>query len=1297
MAKKWKIAALVVVILISGIYLSLRSGLLTEPFRRIVLRPLTRQIPWPVTVGRVSVNFLPSAVVFSDVSILESKDSPRPLVDIKEIRINFSPWSLLTEVTIINKVRLTEPRFHLDNLQAGPSASQWPPEWFQGGTEGPLRKPAVVVVRQFQIRDGSLRLGRESEKWMIGLEHFDAEVVPSLDMKSFQVHLLTDGAEVRSRDFEKRLDRAELSFFATADAIRIQEATFESGDSRLAGSGRIKDAASPEYNGTIDASFPLSELRPFVPSVRDLGGRSHITGSVSGRGLAYSVSGEASLTELTWNGHPIGQMGTGFEFKDKTLSLSRFDASVFKGTVRGGGDIRLASTPPEYRLSLELDGISAKRLARLAGLKTVLTDYALDGKLDITGRGTIRESLTGNGTFDLKLPPGFQKPDSPPENWVAWANRLERIGGSFRIEKGAVYLESGTVVSENSSLNGTGSLLADGTVAADFQMTSREVHEFTPLMKLEIVSGAAEITGKMTGTLKEPTVLAEGNLKEATIKGSRFDSVSGRIEFRYPRLDFHSGRFVSADSQYDLDGFLSFDPSYPARPYFNFMAGIRKGRPGEIVALFYRELPITITAEGDIRAEGNPREFSVTGRLTTGPGAIYTQEIDAGELDLTVTRNEVSFKRVTATRGSTTVTGEGSIQYAGQFELQANTTNGHLEDVDWVRSHWDGISASVSGEFRGGGQLKNPEFHGTLNLNDIRYRDRAYGNGNLTGSVADEKLAFTSDLDNGLSFKGNLIFSADLPFDLQVGLNQFQAKPVLDLLNIPRLSDNDDLSAVGSGILTANGTLKDLKNSVVTLQLKPLILKIGPVSMSNPEDILVEMSGGAVEVRSLQLAGEGISLAVTGGFEIQKSFHLSIKGEGNLSLLSTLSEDISLAHGKTFAAVQIQEAWNDPTILGKVSVQDGRLISQTVGQLLILDTMEMSFSKKQVVLDSFEGRLGGGNISANGRWELDGLKVARFGVNLDIRSVRLAPITGFSSIVDASLLYAGEGDSDWINGTVSVQRASYERLLDWKTLAVELHKRERSNSQGNSRLLETKLNLQVTGKKNILINNNMAKVPFEIDLLVKGTVGQPVLLGRLEASGGTVFFRHNEFKITSASIDFIDPDRIRPIFDIHATSRIRDYLVNLSLIGPADRFDLTLSSDPPLGDHEILALLTFGKEPEEIDQASMEIIGATEAVDLLTGELQVAVEEKVKTLTGIDRIQVDPYYSSNKSASTARVTVSKRLWEDSLFVTYATTMDASGEDIIQMEYIINDNVSLVGERDEVGIVGGDLKFRFEFR
>ncbi len=112
-----------------------------------------------------------------------------------------------------------------------------------------------------------------------------------------------------------------------------------------------------------------------------------------------------------------------------------------------------------------------------------------------------------------------------------------------------------------------------------------------------------------------------------------------------------------------------------------------------------------------------------------------------------------------------------------------------------------------------------------------------------------------------------------------------------------------------------------------------------------------------------------------------------------------------------------------------------------------------------------------------------------------------------------------------------------------------------------------------------------------------------------------------------------------------------------------------------------LSLLTSGQIGKQTKLAG---IGAGEATSFLTGKLQDVVEERLRTLTGVDRFQVEPYVSSTTGTVGPRVTVSKRLIGEKLFVTYANLLGTTEEQVIKIEYLLNKNVSLVGVRDEKG-------------
>jgi len=100
---------------------------------------------------------------------------------------------------------------------------------------------------------------------------------------------------------------------------------------------------------------------------------------------------------------------------------------------------------------------------------------------------------------------------------------------------------------------------------------------------------------------------------------------------------------------------------------------------------------------------------------------------------------------------------------------------------------------------------------------------------------------------------------------------------------------------------------------------------------------------------------------------------------------------------------------------------------------------------------------------------------------------------------------------------------------------------------------------------------------------------------------------------------------------------------------------------------------------------------------LSPGGVQEKFESQIEKVTGFDRIQVDPYYSGTRAAGGARLTVSEKFLEDDLVVTYSVTLNPSEEQTILLEYLLDRNIFLVGRRDELGRVSGNIKFRFEFR
>src|SRR5262249_1807985 len=122
-----------------------------------------------------------------------------------------------------------------------------------------------------------------------------------------------------------------------------------------------------------------------------------------------------------------------------------------------------------------------------------------------------------------------------------------------------------------------------------------------------------------------------------------------------------------------------------------------------------------------------------------------------------------------------------------------------------------------------------------------------------------------------------------------------------------------------------------------------------------------------------------------------------------------------------------------------------------------------------------------------------------------------------------------------------------------------------------------KFDVQLLGPSTLRVENNLARMVATADLNLRGTYDRPVVFGHADIERGEVIFEGRRYRITRGSMDFTNPNRIEPFFDVEAETRVRvpgqAYRVTVGLAGPSEQLRPTVSSDPPLPTADVLALL----------------------------------------------------------------------------------------------------------------------------
>ena len=169
-------------------------------------------------------------------------------------------------------------------------------------------------------------------------------------------------------------------------------------------------------------------------------------------------------------------------------------------------------------------------------------------------------------------------------------------------------------------------------------------------------------------------------------------------------------------------------------------------------------------------------------------------------------------------------------------------------------------------------------------------------------------------------------------------------------------------------------------------------------------------------------------------------------------------------------------------------------------------------------------------------------------------------------------------------------------------------------------------------------------------------------------------------------------------FDLEAQTRVQTYSLTLDIAGPLDRLKIAYRSDPPLSTTDILSLLALGYVRQEgaFAATGANPTASVGASAILSEALSSQMTGRIQRLFGVSRIKIDPNVGLPGYGSGARVTVEQQITQN-LTLTYVTITSESQYRIIQFQWAISDNVSVLGLRDQNGIFGLEFRFRHRFK
>lgn len=1253
----------------------LRSDAIRLRARQYIVEQIQRKTGTTVRLGDVQWSLLKQNVILDDLLIrgLEPVEES-PLAHIRRIEVGINLRTLLEHRIDLSEITVTQPEFHLLVTPDGKTNVPTPPK-----EDNARPFEFSVSVRNCRITEGSALVNEQRINIDFSVQNL-AALLNYYDQRSvLQTHVQFDGVFDRDPNIQPSIP---YTFAADIDYTRAtliaQQILMTSGGNKVKLQGRVDQVLSRKISGRLAYTADLqARFLNYFFADETFAGRADAVGYMQFADGFYQTQGNLASDALEFDGWRATKFAGKYQygFPDRRLSVQNFKTAILGGSATGNVAVEKLPGPSRVVLDVDYRDINAADMVRAYPWDPAYRIFsAATGKLAGWFEGKFER-------FDLAGHADLKSLSPPPVTGVV---ALPLDGSTdYRMRPHEEQISNADLRLYSTAVRADG-LFHETTADLRLNVTSTNLKDLAFIYS--DANGVGSFDGTLTGQIQKPVLAGQFQLQNHRFRQWTIQDARGgvKLDTSAETVDLGNVRLTQGESLLDINGSAQLSGSVTdlrVQSTHIAAADLRGFINRDLAGLFAADFHITslspaVRLEGDARAENLAINNQAIGNAHT-----HLRYFDpAIELDQTVIQ-----------RNGSTLT--GSISF--NLVTDALKFNARATSVDLRNFHNHGLPQAIEGvirqaELEGQGTTAAPNLRGVITLQDLSVFGEVFPESRADLSTNGTNLAVALTAGRNVNLKAQInTAAAGYPFTAQANFTQY---PLERITRLPR----GNVSATGKANLS--GVLTDLNRLRGDGEIDTADIRVDAVDLRTTKPFTFNFDSSRLAVSDVALTGRStlISVAGTVGLTARAPLNLSVKGQVDLGLIQAEYPEYTSA-GTINVEVNVGGTIQTPDVQGFATLNHASF-SKT-GLFATINDLNgrVNFDRDRITVNDFVGELGSGTLRAQGSALLQGGTVQGINIFVDADNVRLrGHPEGLRSVVNGKLVLRGTLAAPLLDGSVEIQNLAYRGgFEDFLALFNDT-----GLKTGASPLSNTRLSLHIEGGKNITIQNQLANVEARVDIDWKGTVDAPSITGHIEASGGTLTFQGNRYTVTRGNIDFVDPLRIRPILDIEAESRIRDYTVILSVSGSGDKPKLSLRSDPPLPELEIVSLIAGGQTRDEIaTQRSLsrqsaptsEQVFQSGAASILSDLLQQRVGNRLGLLNG-SRVRIEPFQVGAEGSSGTRITLSKQVTKD-LAITYSQDLSSNRQQVVTIEYFFSRNISVVATRDELGNLGLDVRHR----
>lgn len=456
---------------------------------------------------------------------------------------------------------------------------------------------------------------------------------------------------------------------------------------------------------------------------------------------------------------------------------------------------------------------------------------------------------------------------------------------------------------------------------------------------------------------------------------------------------------------------------------------------------------------------------------------------------------------------------------------------------------------------------------------------------------------------------------------------------------------------------------------------------------------LVRAGAGRLDATAtipVDLAWDGPSRDV-GGRPVQLGLRTDGLDLGFVPLLAPRT--VRRLDGRLTADLRLAGPWGDLRGSGTAALSASALTLAATGVTYQGVEARVRLDGDTVLIERLDAQAGGGTLRASGRLGLH--EGAPVGVTATLRFDRFlaVDVPAYRAEVSGDLRLTGSVPAPVIEGDVAVVEAvvrpgilptSAPSLEPDPTIeVVGLPPAETAPLPPGPNLLDAvALDVRVRIERDAWIRRDDADIELAGELrITKAPQGPTLIRGRIRLVRGSYAFQGRRFTLDRGVVVFDGESPPDPALEVEATHVAGEYRVQVILGGTATHPTLTLTSEPPLDQADILAVLLFGRPARDLGR-DQSVDLQRQAVALAAGYVAPELRSSVMDVFGLDTLDL----------GATEVSAGRYLTQD-IFLSISAEFGAQPAQIVGVEYQLLPRVSVKMSTSSRGSSAIDLLWR----